>query len=439
MPVDTLYYITPLFLISLFLIRKVIYSFLDPLVLTIYAMSCSIGVMFRISYPAGLVDDVTAFVFVISHFAFILGLVVANYTSFKLTSHRHLHSKDSFIKISLLWTLVMLVIILMITLATTGLNIFQDAPQDARTAVLFSGAGIFKRSSFAGTSLALVLILVLNFHHKINKVTSLLCFAFLAFIMISGASKGALFGFFTAFIYYRIYLKKNHQINLTLKTQLWAVFLIGIVLAGAITVSTIDIARTKSLAVDQALMGALERVGNRMIEFGDIGYLFFAEEAYIKINKSPLDYFSYLTNEPLAVFRLAEYQKSPGAEIYAIVSHSPNLEGRGPNMQVTFAGVLYFGYFGVIYSFIIGFLTSFMRRVILLSFNKTNLDMVIFILINGIIAETGIDTFYVFSRLFSLGLILCPLFIVFVILYTIFNIKNPLVWRWVDKATPLSS
>jgi len=248
-PTESLYYIIPLFVIALLLMRKAIYSIFDPLVLTAYILSSSVGLMFYMAREFGLTDMKTVSIFLFSHFLFFLGLNFGNKTPFSRNS-KHLLLRNDYLKIGFFLLVAVTVGWFVIMSWQLGINILQSNPDLSRTTQFIGGGGIFRRIIPSSTILAFVVLLVLNFYRKIGWFLSSVFFVLFAFIMISFASKGALFIFFISSIFYWIYLERNHGIKFSAQKKLIAILLISLVLVSAFGIVVSNTMRTNYVGFD---------------------------------------------------------------------------------------------------------------------------------------------------------------------------------------------
>lgn len=425
---ESLIVTVPIFLITLLLVRRVLYSIFDPFMLTLFALSASLGVMFYVSYANHLMGLGTALVFVLSHLAFILGLLVGRRSGFRIKHsfpHRRLYLKLPFMDMLLLVVMGVLLLCFLFMLRTVGLIIFQPDVLAARTTLLTGGYGILKRVLEAGVTFAFALILVRNHYRRLHPLLFWPYVGVLVLMSAAMGNKGFLFTFYALFVYYLAFLNKNLRFRIPRKLWLAAGAAILLVLVGA----TANLVLTASGGEGEgsSLLDALVKLGNRIAGFGDIGYFFFENNAYKVLQKTVVDYAGYISNDILGFFRLREYGVSPGAEIYAIVVGHDNPEGFGPNAQVYFVGYMFFQSLGIIYSFLIGWLFAVTRRLALLNLRVSNLDMLLFILINFLITPLGMDLQLVLVQTFNMVLVITPLIVFSFVIYSVVNQRVPLV------------
>lgn len=420
---NVLIYIIPVFIISLLMARNALFAIYDPMIVTIWGMSCSVGWVLGISAPANLVNNGVLLLVICSHFLFVGGLSFANRIPMRIDSTSG-DISNQYLRIGLYFCATLLLLTTIIMARTIGLNILQENPDLARTTIQFDGAGILKRIIFAVRTAMVALVLILSYNKAMSRTEIMLFLVLASASMVADAAKGALYAIFTAYAYYLIYIYRvfKHKAHSQRRTSI-AILLGFLVIIGAIGVSVIDIANSQNMSYGDALYGAINRVNMRFIQYGDIGYMFFERDAWTTINKTPVDFLTQLVAEPLAIFRLSPYPVSPGAEIYAIVTDTPNLEGRGPNLQVVFAGLLYFGVAGLLYSFLVGYALGRLRKATLRKLGPTNKGFFIYILLNPLIADIGIDLFLMLSRLYSL-ILLVPILIFVAFVYRFVKFPN---------------
>lgn len=420
----------PIFLLTLLVVRSVLYSIFDPFILTLFAVSASVGVMFYVSYANHLVDIGTAFLFVLSHIAFIIGLLIGKHTRFWFRFK--LRNQIVFLKLSFMDMLLFVVLSIVflcfiLMLRTVGLIIFQSDVQVARTTLLTGGYGILRRILDSGIVFAFALLLVRNHFRHLPTFIFWSCLGFLVMLSASMGTKGFLFAFYTVFVYYLVFLSKDSLFRLPSRVWAIAAVTITLVLAGAVGNLMFTAIRAGNTADGGLLFDSLARLANRVAGFGDIGYLFFENNAYRILQKTLIDYLGYISNDILGFFRLQQYGTAPGAEIYAIVLGSDNPEGFGPNAQVYFVGYIFFQSLGIVYSFLIGWLFAAIRRTTVTNFRTSNLHMLLFIIINYLITPMGMDLQITIVQAFNMVVIIGPLVVLSYVLYAVFNGKVPVV------------
>lgn len=424
---STLIYTIPIFLFSLLLIRKAIYTIFDPILMSIFALSASMGVLLDISYRAGLVTTAVTGFFVGSHLAFLFGILLGNRVKVRF-KHERLslrYLRPSYVTLLLLVTLLVLGATFLFMLLRVGLVITQSDILTARTTLLTGGFGILRRILEAGTVLAFALLLIKNHYYPISRIKLIVILTMLVTIMLSLGAKSFLYTFYALYAYYLIFLDKNRLKKFGQKSKLLAIVSIIAVLIGAMGILLLDTIRSDDISMSESVKLAMINLANRIAGFGDIGYLFFENFAFEILKKTPFDYVRYILNDVLGFLRISEYQRSPGAEIYAIVTQSANPEGFGPNAQVYFVGFMYFRFFGILYSFIIGWLISCFRRMILFNFRHTNREMLIFILANYFILPVAMDIQYALLQLFNIIIIGGPIFVLTYVMYLIVTESSP--------------
>lgn len=112
----------------------------------------------------------------------------------------------------------------------------------------------------------------------------------------------------------------------------------------------------------------------RFVHSGDIYWYSYANDVYKQIDNKR--WFTALFNDFLGLFRIFKWNELPEAIGITLKNiHHPSDVPQGPNARHNVFGLIYFGYIGsIIFSFLIGFIISFIRNKLplLLKFNLLN-------------------------------------------------------------------
>lgn len=426
-PIESLYFTIPIFVISILTARKVFFSFFDPLLLPVFALSSSIGLMFQYYFSGSFANITLLIVFLLCHLAFIFGLKYGRRTQLRLSSVR-LFCSYSYVKFVFVIAILLLLIIFLLMFKTTGIAFLQENPEAAKNLNFTGGLGTIKRVLPPLADLAIGLFLVLNTYSKrTSRLLNFVAFAVIGITTLAMGAKGALYGFYVLFVFWLVFRQQNFGLNITRRHRSLLILLALIVLLGASFILTLTVSRTTGLTGKDLFDETRQRLADRIIGFGDISLFYFHFQTYKGLTKTPIDFISSIGNVFLGPLRIVDYIKPLGAELYSLALGVPNEANYGPNAQVYFVGVIYFGYLvGIFYAFSIGYVTAFLRKIVFLSFRQTNIDLLIFLIANVIIAGIPIDLTYIISYSLSSLVVTFFIFSSSFVLFTILTETNPL-------------
>jgi hypothetical protein len=214
-----------------------------------------------------------------------------------------------------------------------------------------------------------------------------------------------------AFVYGSVFLERNYNLKFTIQGKALASGFIVVTLLAALMLLSIGGIKS-GFPFSEVLSGSLSQIIDRIIGYGDISIYYFSTGLFKVFTKSPFDFPMYLADTLLGPLRVTDYLRPLGAELISQAFGIPNESNFGPNAQVYFVGVIFFGQvLGIFYTFLIGFLVSFLRKTVLLTFNKTSFDLMIFCIANILLVDFPVDLFYGLSNLYAaLGVFLVTLF-----------------------------
>lgn len=391
-PVESLYYTVFIFVISLFTIRKILYSFYDPLILAIYSLCSSIGLMLYYYYETNVnISNTIVVSFICCHIFFLLGLLLPSKVKLKFRYQHGAKSNYDFLKLFLVVTLVLLTIVYMTMAKSIGLAVFADDPELAKTAI-YQGSGIFKRILPGLIFLAFSLLFILR-QLNMSKKKFACIFIYLGLLNLSLGSKGWLVLVLFIYSYYQIFLMNTKQ-NTENKTNRNFGIIVFLLLAtsGAILVMMVNISNQTGYALSDVIDIALSAFLNRVVAFGDISYYYFYHDLTHSFVKTPIEYIDYLLGDLLGMLRLSDHHLPLGAEMAAEAWNFKNEDSVGPNGQLYFVSFIFFGpILGSMYSLIFGVFIAFIRKVSFEVFNKTHLDAIIFISLNYFVNNFPVD------------------------------------------------
>jgi oligosaccharide repeat unit polymerase len=353
---DIVFRVSGIFLILFFFYRKHIVHLFDPLLFYVVAQSFTITLAF-------MVIDKT------SYLINFLGCEACFLTAFLLAAGKPLTTSDfqnatlfkrvNFFQISVLkWYIIFafiaLIIANLISFKISGIPVLSEDPSAAKVENFRGGLGFVKRMNsgmlyFVGWALMALYL-------SKNKYKYLVLFLIILLVPAASGSKGALLYFVLVISFFNCFrdiressaYKKIKIFNFLLFIS--AIFLASIIVSGGAGDS-------------DSLNDKIFKLATRFLYFGD-SIIYYYNESSIQYF-SHNNFISFIKDElgdTLALFRIIPYSLQLGFQLsnYYFNVYS---ETWGPNIPYYIKGNIYFGYYGAfIYSFIIGTIVGFVRR-----------------------------------------------------------------------------
>ena len=246
---------------------------------------------------------------------------------------------------------------------------------------------------------------------------------YLYLFLVSGSKTNLIFLVYYLFFLnlYMLKIKGNSVVEIVKRISKFQKILIYSSIPLIFAVMYIQLVNSGSESEDSPLLA----LGQRIISFGDIYYMTFPDNVIrIMNNDSGL---LQLFKDPLGMLRIVPWEKLPldcGIEIYQY--HYPNGTLSGPNTRYNYFAILYFNTIGqIIYCFIVGLITSFMRN----TFFKLLPTNIIFGAIYTLFAINLIyiyqDQAFTVARFFNI-ITIVPVLIIFTLLIKYILEFNPL-------------
>ncbi|MGI9091085.1 MAG: hypothetical protein ACR2GG_08280 [Gemmatimonadaceae bacterium] len=402
LPLDSLYFTIPIFLVSAYVVRKVFLNAMDPLLLTLFTLCSSIGLM-AYYYADGAFADVSIVVtFAAAHVAFLVGLLSGNKVVPRRRYDIHFTFAPDFVALSCGVFFAVTVLVFVIMAQTVGLTILQENPDTAKNLIYTGGAGVFKRFVPSLVMFTILYSFAAQHERRITALsTTLLAIVPLGIAFVSGG-KGSVFVIYTVLVYQWAFLARNKGVRVRISRYLAAGAAIGVTLAAALYIYAVGLANEYGLSGADVLTGARVLLLNRIVAYGDISMYYFTTGLPGVFVRSPASYVPDLLSDILGMLRLTPYRVPLGAELVTAVLGTSNEGGFGPNAQAYFVGVIYFGkLLGIVYSFGIGYLVASLRRIVQVRFSRTNFDMIAFVFANIMIVSIPVDFTFSLATTFT--------------------------------------
>lgn len=295
--------------------------------------------------------------------------------------------------------LIMIVSNMILLLVKGTLPIFSENPSEAKVLLYTGGWGIVRRIDFALVNFVLAVPLIKLFHPKIaltfnRKVFYITCILICALILVTMGSKSSLLSMLNI-LFGVILINRTFGISVIERTRSYF---------NALKITKFAkyafVAAVISMFVVIALSGIETTVGDalitRLIASGDVFYFFYVYDIESSFNKLAYEYVPHILNPLLGMFRFAEYEYPLGVyTLYYSINLPMDAQATfGPNSQHPIEGLVYFGIFGApLYSFIIGYLISYIRLGLLRKFGPYPdcMKMLVYVILSSLIIICGTD------------------------------------------------
>ena len=413
-----------------FLYRKYIQSIFDPFFLIVSIAALSSSTVFFLYFNDAIRNELF-YRFIGTELAFFTGFFLLRPIKF----NEYLKNRDvkvstifseSFSNILFYLSSSLHIFFQLLTYVVVGIPLLLDS----RMSTFAGGSGfgfvgrILEVVSVVGTFILLYRIFYSKGISRIGKFYNYLyLFLVLIFLLLSGNKTNLIFLVYYLFFLnlYMIKIKGNSVVETVKKISKFQKILIFSSIPLIFAVMYIQLVNSGSESEGSPLLA----FGQRIISFGDIYYMTFPENVIrIMNNDSGL---LQLFKDPLGMLRIVSWERLPldcGIEIYQY--HYTNGMLSGPNARYNYFAILYFSTTGqIIYCFILGLITSFMRN----TFFKLLPNNIIF---GGIYTLFSFNLIYIFqdqaftvARFFNI-IILIPILLLISMLIQFLLKFNPL-------------
>lgn len=261
-------------------------------------------------------------------------------------------------------------------------------PADRGTMTL-GGFGVFKYISWLGTLLIVPLSLHMLYVFKMKYSFFVICLFYTLTQAMTNASKSGMITLLFGFGTYAYYVRKTTQLNIISRRIILICASIGILSPLLILLNYAS--RIKETMAFFFL--------NRIVDTGGGTYSYFVMKGYHAFDDlSFLNRVSHFFDTLLSVFRLKEWA-DPNRIATLTQYHTGSYQhGFGQNPYMFLDGHFLFGWFGVAYCFLLGFLLCAIRRL--------DADLLSFYFLNSlwlpIVADPDISQAYIVSLIFLL-------------------------------------
>ncbi|MBS7255457.1 O-antigen polymerase [Flavobacterium branchiicola] len=413
-----------------FLHRKYIYSFFDPFLLITIISGLSASTVFFLYFNDAISAELF-YRFIFTELAFFAGFFIIRPIKYKsIYQNKNPVSSSIFSEkfVSILFYISSFLHIgfQLLTYIVVGIPLLLES----RMSTFAGGSGfgligrIIEIVNVMGTFLLLYRVFYCSGISVIGRLYNYLyLFLVIIFLLLSGSKTNLIFLVYYLFFLnlYMLKIKGNSVAGVVKKISKFQKILIYSSIPLIFVVMYVQLVNSGSESEDSLLLS----LGQRVISFGDIYYMTFPDNVIrIMNNDSGL---LQLFKDPLGMLRIVSWEKLPldcGIEIYQY--HYPNGMLSGPNARYNYFAILYFNTIGqIIYCFILGLITSFMRN----TFFKLLPNNIIF---GGIYTLFAINLVYIYqdqaftvARFFNI-ITIVPILIIFALFIQYILELNPL-------------
>jgi len=350
-----------------FLHRKYIYSFFDPFLLITVISGLSSSTVFFLYFNDAISDELFCR-FIFTELAFFAGFFIIrpiNYKSIYQNKNANPSAvfSEKFVNILFYLSSSLHIGFQLLTYVVVGIPLLLES----RMSTFAGGSGfgligrIIEIVNVLGTFLLLYRVFYCSGISLIGKFYNYLyLFLVIIFLLLSGSKTNLIFLVYYLFFLnlYMLKIKGYTVVEIVKRISKFQKILIYSSIPLIFAVMYIQLANSGSESEDSPLLS----LGQRIISFGDIYYMTFPDNVIRIMNND--SGFLQLFKDPLGMLRIVPWEKLPldcGIEIYQY--HYPNGTLSGPNARYNYFAILYFNTISqIIYCFVLGLITSFMRN-----------------------------------------------------------------------------
>jgi oligosaccharide repeat unit polymerase len=411
-----IFIILSILLIYYLVFRKFFFTILDPLVLSIFLSAFASGVVVLL-YIKSEISNFIFLQFILSQLLFLFGLfvfkpiVVEDIIKNKYKRLKKFTFKNELLFIEILFLVISLILIILqvYVYITRGIPLFKRS----RLEVFADGSGFGIINRILNISIISTFYLVFHFLFFLKKIRIkiyvyfILIFLILTSILTGSKSSFLIIGYvFSCFIFFNMLGSQIKPLEYFRKIRKTSII---IIFAGIIVALFVLSVQRQS----QNPIGPVASLLYRFVDTGSIYWYSYPNDVYKTINSTRP--FIVLFGDLLGFLRIVPWQFqdiNPGLVLFRY--HHPEFSSiiMGPNMRHNVFGLVYFGFFGsLIFSFLIGILTSFCRNFLLKSLPGNFMIGILYTLfyINVITLET--DPILAFTYINNIFIVF-PIFII---------------------------
>ncbi|WDF62894.1 O-antigen polymerase [Flavobacterium sp. KACC 22763] len=419
------------------LYRKYIQSIFDPFFLIVSISGLSTSTVFFLYFNSAISDELF-YRFICTELAFFAGFFLLKPIKFdNYLKNRNIKISNTFNEkfTSILFYLSSLLHIFfqLLTYIVVGIPILLDS----RMSTFAGGSGfgfvgrLLEVVSVVGTFILLYRVFYCKEISKMGKLYNYLyLFSVIIFLLLSGNKTNLIFLVYYLFFLnlFMLKIKGNSVAGVIKKISKFQKILILSSIPLIFVVMYVQLVNSGSESEDSPLLA----LGQRIISFGDIYYMTFPDNVIRIMNHD--SGLLQLFKDPLGMLRIVSWEKLPldcGVEIYQY--HYPNGTLSGPNARYNYFAILYFGTLGqIIYCFILGLITSFMRNTFFKLLPNNIIYGAIYTLFSFNLIYIFQDQAFTVARFFNI-IAIVPVLIIFTLVIQYILEFNPMNYLVISK------
>lgn len=288
-----------------------------------------------------------------------------------------------------------------------GFAIASDNPSEAKSSMYDGGGGIIRRFLWTVMPYMTICVILMLFVGYRRKLYLFILFLTITMLILSGSKSALLPVIFVISLLAFHYLFFDEKIIRKIYKILPVIFILAIAVALSVL----------SQESDGNLSIAIFKLVNRLLFNGDVVLYYYDPSVYQYFKDfNFFDFISHIFNGPLGMLRLVPYELPHGYTMVNIYNGGvlPFDSILGPNTPVYIIADIYFGhYFGWLYSFLLGGVFGYLRR-IFVSYKGGNIfvfSFLIFLIISSFQLIVEVSLF--FSTIFEFVIFVLPIFITY--------------------------
>lgn len=397
-------------------------SVLDPLSFMILGSCMGCAVVLFLHF-AKLIDDIYFFSYCTTQLCFYFGFRYGykNKITFIIRSEKRIKDLNQFAKYVFISAAIIDIFSQMLQYKMQGIPIFMPSRLNMMTDA--GGAGILSR--IISICRAFTIIMGLYYYMQKNNSTPLLrkfAISYLIYVAITcvlSGSRSSIIIFGTAFFYYvisfrEVYPKLNSYLS---KYELRILF---VLLSLAIVVNIIKFGN---------LSTGIQMLGVRILSFGDTYYYAYPNHLIEQVDNSQP--FKSIFSSFLGFFRIYSYSELPnpiGLDLFHFFSSNGDVGG--PNARQNIVSYLYFGLFGgLLFSYILGWITGYFRKLFFKTRHKTLLGIAISAWLYDAACGIETDVNLYFFNINSFIIVVPIIMVVAFLLFVLAKIRRKIISR----------
>lgn len=385
-------------LLYLIIYKRYIYSIIDPFLFHLILSASGYSIVVSLWY-LNYINEYYFYNFLLNQMFFTIGFYF--YKPVKMEKVQSLSFELNFVKICKFSKIIYILSGIIFIFTNYLFYYLRGIPllMDSRLEATVGGFGIFQAIIQITTNIVLIFIIIKVFiyHKKLNILDLFFVANYMVYLFLSG-SRAVILSFLFTFFYIVFFLEVKNKTNIFLRInriKLYTLIILTILFSLLLFYIT-----TKQNPIFALIF--------RILLTGD-GYMM----AYVNDNINIIegDFFSHFFGPLLAGFKLLSWDEVPkniGQQLFNYI-YQTNLAA-GPNARMEIIALKFFGEFSVLYSFLIGFIISFLRNKLVYLLKNNFLSILIYIYL--VLPSLGLQTDIVYTlSVYKNFIVILPLLI----------------------------